>query len=155
MGQLASDIRVIFDGVNLTGDLDFVSGQLALEHGLESAIIISIFSDQRSPDDIELPLGETNRRGVWFDGLGEDSDDKFGSLFWLLDGEKQTEATRLKAISYVTAALQWLIRDEVARQVDVDAEWLRDGFLALRIAIHRPTGSVERFQVHWRAMETN
>lgn len=146
------DLRVSFDTTTLTGDLAFVAGELQDENGLYTAVVLSVFTDARLPDDVALPLGETSRRGVFFDGLDGDADDRFGSLLWTLQGEKQTETTRLRAIGYVRDALAWMVTDGVARQIDVEAEWLRDGVLGLAVAIWRPAGEAERFALYWRDM---
>lgn len=148
------DLRLAFDTTTLTGDLAFTGGDLEQEQSLHSAVVLSLFTDARLPDDQPLPPGESWRRGVWFDGLDGDAADRFGSLLWLLLGEKQTEATRLRAIAYSHDALAWMIRDGVARQIEVTAEWQRTGMLLLGIDLHRPNGTASRFDLFWQALQS-
>lgn len=149
------DIRVEFDGVALTGDLAVVAGQLALEGGLQSSIVLSLFCDARAGAGDPLPFGETTRRGFWADKVSDDPDERFGSLLWLLFQEKQTEQTRLRAKAYAEQALTWLITDRVARAIEVEAEWIGQGRLGLGITIYRSTGAEERFRYEalWNATE--
>ncbi|WP_341893892.1 phage GP46 family protein [Ferrovibrio terrae] len=149
------DIRVTFDDVTLTGDLAVVAGLLALEPGPKSSIIISLFSDARAGAADELPDDETSRRGYWADALSDDPEESTGSLLWLLQREKQTEKTRLRAKAYAERSLQWMIRDGVARAITVVAEWIGQGRLGLGIAVSRPDGTTERYRFEqiWQAAE--
>lgn len=150
------DIRIDFNGITLTGDLTVVLGQLALEGGIASSIVISLFSDGRASATDPLPFGETSRRGFWADKLSSDPDEQTGSLLWLLYQEKQTEQTRLRAKAYAERSLQWMITDEVARAIEVVAEWIGHGRLGLGITVYRPDGAAERFRYEqlWDATKT-
>lgn len=134
---------------------------LAGEAGLESAIIISLFTDRRANDDDVIPDGSDNKRGWWGDSYPDIDKDRIGSRLWLLHREKDTQAVMNRAKDYAAEALQWLIDDGVARRVDVTTGWVdkfsgaitdnktlhsRPGVLGIGIAIYRNDGRVEKYR---------
>lgn len=125
--RLQADLALTSDGWELQG-----------ETGLETAVIISLFTDRWATEE-ELPAGERDRRGSWQDAVDDDGDET-GSLIWLLEREKATDENVVKLEHYASEALAWMIEDGVAKAVDVEAE--RDGeCLGATIAITRPDGS--------------
>ncbi|PCJ57843.1 MAG: hypothetical protein COA65_08845 [Rhodospirillaceae bacterium] len=153
------DARMVFNSAALAADLDFQSGALALDGGLETAVIVSLFTDRRADVDDELPDGTTRRRGWWGDAVAPVVDgapvlgDRIGSRLWLLAREKQTQSVVLRARDYAREALQWLIDDGIAERIDILAETIRPGVLALAIDIHRPAGDALdfRFDYVWQS----
>ncbi|WP_449246575.1 phage GP46 family protein [Desulfarculus baarsii] len=135
-----ADIKLAFDEAARAGDLVYHAGALDTDDTLDTAILQSIFSDARARDDDALPDGETSRRGWWGDGVADVEGDRFGSRLWLLCREKQTEATRQKAVAYVKEALAWLTADGVATAVDVDAAWTARGVLTIYVACRLANG---------------
>lgn len=87
-----------------------------LEEGLRTAIILSLFIDQRVESD-ELEPGQENRG--WWGDLFEDI--PFGSKLWLLEREKVTNEVLIRYEQYVREALQWLIDDSIADSLSVNA----------------------------------
>lgn len=147
-----ADLRTVFPSVEHGGDLALADFHLDTDDGLETAVIQSLFTDARADDDDELPLGETDRRGWWGDAFPVVAGDVVGSRFWLLSREKQTQAALNRAREYAETALAWLVTDGAARRVVVETSVVRDGVLALVIAIHKPDGNVARFRYQqlWR-----
>lgn len=136
-------------------DLSISAKDFEKEEGLRSAVIISLFTDQRvSPE--ELPAEERDRRGWWGDLLSEIPGDKIGSKLWLLKREKQTESVRKRAKEYAEEALAWLVEEKIAQSVTVTAEFIERGFLALSVAIQQPKGKVAfNFKYNWSAELSN
>ena len=100
-------------------DIEIRGGDVALGHDLETAVIISLFTDKRArPDDI-LPGASDDRRGWWGDTYSEIENDPLGSHLWLLHREKQTQQTLNRAREYCQDALQWLIEDGIASEINV------------------------------------
>jgi phage gp46-like protein len=128
------DIRTAFK--DFSGDWELLSPGLAEDDGLETAVIISLFTDRRAEADDELPAGD-DRRGWWGDALAEVEGDRIGSRLWLLSREKQLPQVLARAREYALEALQWLIEDGVASAVDVTAEIVRQGVLGLSVEIRR------------------
>ena len=152
LGQYA-DIEIVW---NLThGSPRLVNGDLATDGGLQTAVIISLFTDARADDDAELPAGERDPRGWWGDKLGSTSGDVTGSKLWLLSREKQEKRVMMLAEQYARESLQWLVDDRVAEKITVAASNPRQGWLYLEPAIYRARQRVTsfKFDYNWRAQE--
>ncbi len=111
---------------------------LASGNDLETAILISLFTDRRASPDDEIPDGTSDPRGWWGD-LGADV--PIGSRLWLLSRAKQTAETLQRANDYIIEALQWLIDDGVVVKFDVTVEWTDLSRLGARIVAHKSDGS--------------
>jgi phage gp46-like protein len=127
------------------------------DDGLQTAVILSLFTDRRAADD-DLPTSAQpeDRRGWWGDSFADVAGDQIGSRLWLLAREKQTQATLLKARDFAREALAWLVDDGVARSVSVETSWMaeRSGVLVMAIEIARAAKPVSRyqFQAFWRGV---
>lgn len=125
----------------LGGDKDLLH-----DNGLYTAVLISIFTDARAPLEAELPQDEIHRRGWWPDT----QDNKIGSLLWLIEREKTTGNVADRAREYCEAALAWLIKEQIASRVQVEAELVRP--LALKILIRIQRGNSRQYSYLWDAM---
>ena len=109
---------------------------LALEDGLATAVILSLFLDARARADDALPDGGTDRRGFWADTVPPAAErDRTGSRLWLLSREKTLPEVLRRAHDYAAEALRWLVDDDVASRVDVSATMPRLGLLSLAVNI--------------------
>lgn len=135
--QLA-DLALVWG--NGSADLSMIDSDLASDAGLETAVILSLFTDRRCEDDDETPSGDVNdRRGWWADQFAVVEGDKFGSRLWLLDRSKITNETALKAEQYDREALAWMIEDRVVESIDVEADIKTiPGDLLHAVTLHRP-----------------
>ncbi len=141
------------------GMIDLALGPKGLlaEETLESAIYISLLTDRRARADDRLPyeapssLIPPDRRGWCGDALANIEGDRIGSRLWLLSREKVTEETRRRAIAYCREALQWMLEDNVATAIDVEAEWNTQeqipGRLDVLIGITLPDGAYETYSL--------
>ncbi|MGE4528578.1 MAG: phage GP46 family protein [Rhodospirillaceae bacterium] len=148
------DLKTAFDSDGLVIDWTLSGGSLDTDEGLQTAVVISWFTDARAPEGVELPEGATDRRGWWGDvvapsNVPTDRPWTTGSLLWLLSREKQTAETARRARDYAADALAWMTSLGVALSVDVTAEWEGVGQLNLTAAITRPDGSVQTFTYLW------
>lgn len=132
--------------------LNLLAGDLLPDDGLETAVIISLFTDKRVTDD-ELPAGEESKRGWWGDAFPEIDQDKIGSKLWLLQRSKRTTETLRKWEDYSKEALQWLIEDGVADSIEVTATYNENFQLEAELSIKKPKGRTSRFQVLWDKQE--
>ncbi len=155
------DAALFFDLDAFDFDISIASGAIVEEFGLESAILLSIFTDRRAADDDELPGGSgpgfADRRGWWGDTYPDVEGDRIGSRLWLLGREKATSETLARGKEFVREALLWLVEDGVASRVDVEAEWLvrtADKVATFRATIQRPDAPEIsfRFQYAWEGV---
>lgn len=138
-----SDIETV---ITQGGGLDWKIQQpgLSVELGLDSAILLSLFTDRRAEDGDGVSLKE-GRRGWWADSFS-DPGDHFGSRLWLLKREPLTQEAAVKAKGYTLEALQWLIDDQIASRVEVAAELRGRSTLVIDVQIWRPDGADSRHQ---------
>ena len=135
------DIAISWDAALSRGDWVLsADGDLETGGDLQTAILISIFTDaMAAPDDV-IPDGTNDPRGWWGDEF--DSQHPIGSKLWLLDRAKQTQKTLNRAFSYLSESLQWLIDDGVVGRFDIQVQWVRASFLGASITAYSPQGSV-------------
>ena len=132
------------------GDLVLIGFDLERDDGLETAVIISLFTDRRaSPEQIPVELPQDDQRGYWGDVRPAVEGDETGSLLWLLAREKQLPATLARAQQYAAEALRWMVDDLIATGVDVVAEFVAQGWMTLAIDIYRPNGSPVRYRYNY------
>ncbi|WP_163371084.1 phage GP46 family protein [Endozoicomonas acroporae] len=134
-----SDIKSVF--IDLTQGIDraLTSAGLAEDNGLETAVIISLFTDARAFPDDGLPPG-ADPRGVWSDSLTQTATPT-GSRRWLLARAKQNNETLLKLVDYDRESLSWLLDSGLASAVNISAEWVANGVISEQISITLADGS--------------
>lgn len=137
-----ADARLWFRDWNT--DLALSGRDLALDDGLESAVIVSLFTDRRADGSDELPAGESDPRGWWGDSTLARGR-RIGSRLWLLAREKRSPSVLARAEQYALEALQWLIDDGLARGVSVEVSVAQGDMLALAVTIILPDGSSRQF----------
>lgn len=121
-----------------TNSADWVQSGAVLQTGndLQSAIVISLFTDRlANPDDV-IPDGSNDPRGWWADG-----DVLIGSRLWLLKRAKQISETSQLAYQYIAEALQWLLDDGVVAQFDISVQWPFPGVLGAQITAYKQDGT--------------
>lgn len=150
---MIGDIALLWDNDLGGADIGIGLSDLVQDGGLETAVVISLFTDRRADDTDQLPPGETSRRGWWGDVYPEVQEDKIGSKLWLLQREKTTRDIPTRAKAYVEEALAWLIDDKVAKSVEVVASLAGEGTLLIQIAIEQPDGLpvTYRYNYNWAA----
>lgn len=144
-----SDIALVWNGTE--ADLAIEGGDLALEEGLQTAAVISLFSDRRArPDDV-LPADDGDRRGWVGDAWPRVDGDQIGSRLWLLNREKDVPETLRRAREYARESLAWLIEDGIGASLDVQASVPMRGVLRLELTVNRRDGSTlnHQFDTLW------
>jgi phage gp46-like protein len=123
-------------------------GNLETDEGLETAVVVSLFSDARAREgDPADPNGDP--RGWWGDAYLEAPDHQLGSRLWLLKRHKTTVDGQIAAINYTKEALQWLLDDRVASTVDVTLTRLAQDVFLLTVGIQRPKKTAPRWEGRW------
>ncbi len=150
-----ADIALAWDGDLGEADIVVENGDLEIDQGLKTAVIISLFSDRLAESGDEIPDGSTDRRGWWGDMPLESADestgtpDRIGSRLWLLDRALQTQDTLNRAERYANEALAWMVTDGVASSVTATASFPQRGWIKLQIVIVQASGS-STFSVQWQ-----
>ena len=109
-----------------------------------AAIMISLFTDARATDEEyqEVSNWEPPKRGYWADQLdGTNS----GSKIWLLKRSPRDYETLEKAELYANEALEWMIKDNLVKQIDISASWDQDD-LILKITLDRNKQHLLRYE---------
>lgn len=123
---------------SITADLSLIDSDLASDLGLETAVLLSLFTDRRAEDDDPPPSGDDNdRRGWWADQFATVEGDRLGSRLWLLDRSKRTDEVRRRGEEYARESLAWMIEDHVAEAVDVVTE-VTTRELRIAVVVTRP-----------------
>lgn len=112
-----SDISSFWDVERLAADWREGRGDLIDGNDLQTAIIISLFTDRVARDDDDIDGDD--RRGWWGDS-GENMD--IGSRLWLLRRQKLNQKVAQKAEDYAREALQWLLTDGVVSSIDASTQ---------------------------------
>jgi len=148
-----TDIRLIYD--NTAGHCDWVSlgSDLDTSHDLETAVLLSLFTDARAPDGTVPPDGTGDLRGCWIDYYEGWS---IGSLLWTIEGTKKVGNSLLThARTICEQALQWLIDDGIIGTVGVSTSWINGSTLKIDIVLTSPKGVSQSFQYAWAWKDEN
>ena len=133
-----SDTTTVWDTATGYGDWALQGVQLQAGDDLQTAVLISLFTDAQADSDDVVPDGSGDVRGWWGD---TGADYPIGSKLWLLSRAKQTQETLNLAQDYIQDALQWLIDDGVAASIDVVTEWTRPSVLGMQVTIYKTDGT--------------
>jgi len=138
------------------GFLDLVKsgGRLLTDDGLETAVLMSLFTHAPATDDELAAAGLTREqnKGWWGNTYSEKPGDVLGSKLWLLARAKRTDETLARAFEYATDAVAWLIADGLATKIPFAPQWYgRSDFLALGAGMYRPGDLRPRWQRLWNA----
>jgi phage gp46-like protein len=132
-----ADISITWDQANGRGDWTMNGPVLATGSDIETAILISIFTDRMAQPGDVIPDGTNDPRGWW-----ADDDVPIGSRMWLLRRAKQTTQTLQLAYDYLAEALKWMVDDGVVGRFDLSTQWVRAGMLGAIIVAYSPDGTL-------------
>lgn len=135
-------------------DILLTNDDVVQDNGLQTAVLISLFSDSRAtPDMIAVIDRDGDLRGYWGDVETQDST---GSLIWTIRRAKQLQKTLADARDYAQKSLAWMIEDKVADRVEVSTSYPSRGFMLIEVDIYRPNLSTPisyRFNYEWAAQQ--
>jgi phage gp46-like protein len=141
------DICLLWDAANGCADFAMDGAQLALGNDLETAVLISLFTDEvADPADLSPLSEQPDPRGWWADTYEAD---QIGSKLWQAFSRVRNQDTLNWASDTASRALQWLIDDGVARSIEVSPSFYGKGGLALSIVITEPSGKASPFRFVW------
>lgn len=125
-------IRLRYDSDTGECDLELADGILSEADPLETAILVSLFTDRRVlagevPDGVALG-------GWWGEALVARPGDSEGSRLWTLPVIGRADAlTARQAEGHAREALAWLLEDAICQSVTATAAVVADGVIALSI----------------------
>lgn len=115
-----SDIAIEYKSQIKEYDISILNGDLKECDDLDSAVIISLFTWARAAAG---EVDENAPRFGWFgDKIDADNTDSTGSKLYLLKRKKITNQTIMDAREYIEQALQWMIEDGVATEINAEVE---------------------------------
>ncbi|MDE1715754.1 phage GP46 family protein [Chromobacterium amazonense] len=127
------------------GDWAQVGPGLLSGNDIQSAVLLSVFTDREAgPDDV-IPDGSGDPRGWCLD----DPARPIGSRLWLLARAKQTRETANRARDYIAESLQWLIDDGVVAKFDITTQWVAPSTLGAQVVAYNATGTRQALQFKW------
>ncbi len=137
-----------FDVKGPSPDLVIENGDLKADNGLETACLISMFSDARVTEE-QLPSGETDPRGYWADEIAEVIGDVFGSNLWLFDRGKIVEGAVGQIQDAVKSSLGWMLDEGIAESIEVTASIVELTKVVTVVKIRKPQGDDIPFKFIW------
>lgn len=150
-----ADLALVWNAALGEADLALAGTDLAMDNGLETAVIVSLFTDAPADPGDDIPDGTGDRRGWWGDmpvdaaAQNGTTPDVTGSKLWLLARAVLNPETLARAEKYAKDALAWMIRDGVAGKVTATAISPQLGWLTLAIDIYQ-TGGKSSFSLAWQ-----
>lgn len=153
-----TDIALVWNAAEGIADLAMNGPDLLTDNGLETAVILSLFSDRLAQPGDSIPDGTSDRRGWWGDmPIAASEQDTtppataiYGSRLLLLDRGLGTTQTLRQAEAYAREALAWMTADGVAGAVSATATFPRTGTIALSITIEQ-AGGAQTYSYAWAA----
>lgn len=148
------DLALTWSIATADADLSLIDGDLAVDRGLETAVLLSLFLDRRAENDDVPPSGDQNdRRGWWADQFATVEGDRIGSRLWMLSRSVITGETARRAEEYVREALAWMIEDRVVASIGVEIEVTTSNlFIAVTLARPGKDPVAFRFAGVWDAL---
>jgi len=153
------DIAIVFDNATGTGDIAMDGPSLLLGNDLQTAVLISWFSDAPASPDDNLPPNFVggDPRGWWADTYAALEDttlapiqgDFTGSKLWQATLRPRNQDTLNWAQNEGRLRLAWMITDNVATTIDVTAQFVGQAGIGLIATITEPSGNVSRYAYAW------
>lgn len=138
-------INYLADANELKFDLKLLNNDLSLDKGLQSLVLVSLFTNARVTRE-ELSEGLDSQQGWWGDVIENDLQRNIGSKLWLLTREKATEEVLELARQYCLDALAWFIEDGIAESVSCETSYDANKNMIIEIKLNRPQKADQEFK---------
>lgn len=126
------------------------AGALEEDESLETAVLLSIFTDAPATAAEMAAAKADEQRGWWAAADSIRGQTRvYGSKLWLLRRGKTVLATLRLAEQYCVEALAWLVESKIAAKVEVLATRPRLGAIAIELKITRPQQVLPPFVRLW------
>jgi len=114
-------------------DTAISDGDFVREPGLETAVVISLFTNARADATDILPDNSNSREGWW-------GDREIGSKLWLLQRSKTQAEVAEQARQYAELALAWMVEDGIAKSLTITVAITSYDTIWITIQIQMPEG---------------
>ena len=148
-----------FSLIDNSFQLRLIDGDLESDDGLETAVIISLFTNRRVPK-AEIPEGLITQEGWWGDIFPDVETDQIGSTLWTFSRSKFNPAIIPPIEDAMRDSLNWMIDDGLAQAIDATASFSpvddtsQNRCLLLSVSITKPDGDTSnRFGFLWDGQE--
>jgi len=145
-----TDIALKYNG-SLVADFAVADNDLVTDDGLETAIIISLFTDLEA-DQSDIDTGLVEDRGGWWGNQLLDEKSKTGSRIWTLKRSKLNSTTLNALQRTCEEALNWLVDDNAAAKIVVSVSRAGRETAAIYIDMYRPNQTKPiryEYEVFW------
>jgi phage gp46-like protein len=149
------DIKLSINPVIGNFDWSFADGDIVYARDIETAVVLSLFTDARASNDFIPPDGSGDRRGFWGDYYDVSPT---GSLLWTLRRAIISDTTTLLnlAKTYALQSLKWLKVAGIVDQIIVETSWLNREALAISVTVTEPNSNQTNTYVWaWSLSATN
>ena len=136
-----TDIALVWDYASGTADLALNGNDLLLDQGLQTAVLISLFTDAQAQPGDAIPDGTTDQRGWWGDlpllsAADAAGGDATGSRLWVVTERGVIVDNTLRQIETRTLqGLDWMRADGVASSITAVAASPNPGWIETAIAL--------------------
>lgn len=134
-------------------DLAVVNRVLESTDGMETALIVSLFTDARTSSDKVATAH--NRRGWVGNILTANIGRSIGSTLWVYEQSRITTNILNQIRVAAQEALDWLVEDGIAKTVIVSVQQVTERGIVISIDIETPQGENQRYSAIWRATSAN
>lgn len=150
------DIGIVWSNETGKGEWHIENGDIATDHAIYSAVMVSLFSDRVAP--LEPSQSEKNaaigkidgdRRGWWGDML---CTEPIGSRLWQLTRAVKADQNSIttSAQDMIYEALAWMVEDGLVDGLNVEVKWAGSGRLNFSIDLKEPKqNSPKTFLFSW------
>lgn len=113
-------------------DISFTDGDFTLEHGLNTAIQMSVFCEQRIDDAQVTPM----LRGGWVGNQLQPIEGyQQGSLIWTKYQSNMNPELKVVLEGYLQEAFLWMVEDGIAKDVEIEVILLANYKIQAKITI--------------------
>lgn len=142
------------NGIIQLTDIKVGDRDLFRDPGLETAVLVSLFTNRRAEIEDVLPDNSDDKYGFWGDVLEPNEGDSIGSKLWLIGRHKMVDEVLPMVEEAIKEALKWMIDDGVASSVKAVASRYDMTTVYFEIEIIRPeTGEsvYYKYYYNWNA----
>ena len=132
-------------------DLEIRDDDFVADNGLETMVLVSLYTDRYIPTE-ELPPSVESNRGWWGDTLLETDGDRLGSRLWVFERMGKINSQTENGIREACMeALAWMVQEGIAKNISVSTSLEGVDRVNITLKIERPDKEQDIFELIWAA----